>query len=120
MHKRRGKLLTTRTQAESLEHLEVVSVTPLAGGAITIICVVLRRHLVAGCPVEIGQADYLFQRRQSAIGTGAKDIVNAGQVSLNELAVECSTHPVSGSFRKGLAASATDARARTEKRIVKD
>lgn len=113
-------MLTTRSQAEALVHFEVVPVGPLSRGSVAVVCVVFGSHLATGSPVEIRQADHLFQRRESAIGSGAKNIFEATKVSLRDVVVECGAYPVSGSFKNGLAASASEAKAMIEQRIVRE
>lgn len=72
-------------------------------------------------PVEVWQANDLLERRESAIGKRAKDILNPIDVSFDFLfRVMCNAYPVSGSFRNGRAASATEANASTEQRIVNE
>ena len=71
-------LENSRSQALAGEDLEVVAVRPFASSTVAVVCIGRGVHVLASCPLEVGESDHVLERWKSAIGgDGSKQIINA-------------------------------------------
>lgn len=71
-----------RLEPISVVHLEVIPVGPLAGSAVSVVCVVNNGQVVPRCPLKVWQADHVGQVGQLAGGKVGANLVEKTSVGL--------------------------------------